>query len=310
MTRVKRGVQSHRRHKTILERTKGHRGQRHRLIKRAHESMLHALRYNYVDRKDRKSDFRELWIMRINAAARLNGLTYSRMIHGLALAGIDLDRKALADIAVTRPDVFTDICDTVKGAIAKGGSVSPRVIAPGTNLTITAGTGEPAPARAAAVAVPVAEAAPAAEAAAPAIQGFAAVPAANADATVAKDDDTDAKLRAANAGTPASILERAGTAVGRKALAEETGISASDLLELVNRADLMRINGVGPKYADLLENAGVDTVKELGTRNAANLHAKLTEVNATENFVDRLPTAEEVEAWVAEAKTLDQAVFH
>ncbi len=75
MSRVKRGVTSHRRHKKILELTKGHAGQRHRLIKRANESMLHSLRYNWVDRRDRKGDFRELWIQRINAAARLNGLT-------------------------------------------------------------------------------------------------------------------------------------------------------------------------------------------------------------------------------------------
>ncbi|MFN0145297.1 MAG: 50S ribosomal protein L20 [Dehalococcoidia bacterium] len=118
MSRVKRGVTAHRRHKKILSRTQGHRGQRHRLIKRATESMLHALRYNYVDRKDRKSDFRELWIIRINAAARLHGLSYSRLIHGLTLAGIDLDRKALADLAVTRPDVFEQVAEQAKSAIA------------------------------------------------------------------------------------------------------------------------------------------------------------------------------------------------
>lgn len=118
MSRVKRGVTSHRRHKKILARTKGHHGQRHRLIKRANESMLHALRYNYVDRKDRKSDFRELWIMRINAAARLHGLTYSRLIHGLKLAGIELDRKQLADLAVTRPDAFELIVGQAKAAVA------------------------------------------------------------------------------------------------------------------------------------------------------------------------------------------------
>ena len=140
MTRVKRGVQSHRRHKTILERTKGHRGQRHRLIKRAHESMLHALRYNYVDRKDRKSDFRELWIIRINAAARLHELTYSRLIHGLSLAGIDLDRKALADLALTRPDAFEMIAGQAKAAIASGSQVAdPR--ATGAAFTVTAGMG-------------------------------------------------------------------------------------------------------------------------------------------------------------------------
>ncbi|MEP6872065.1 MAG: 50S ribosomal protein L20 [Anaerolineaceae bacterium] len=118
MSRVKRGVTAHRRHKKILGLTKGHHGQRHRLIKRANESMLHALRYNYVDRKDRKSDFRELWIMRINAAARLHGLTYSRLIHGLKLAGIELDRKQLADLAVTRPDAFAMIVGQAKAAVA------------------------------------------------------------------------------------------------------------------------------------------------------------------------------------------------
>ena len=118
MTRIKRGVTSHRRHKKVLALTKGHHGQRHRLIKRANESMLHALRYNYVDRKDRKGDFRELWIMRINAAARLHGLTYSKLIHGLKLAGIDLDRKALADLAVTRPDAFELVLGQAKAALA------------------------------------------------------------------------------------------------------------------------------------------------------------------------------------------------
>ena len=88
MSRVKRGVTAHRRHKKVLDLTSGHKGQRHRLIKRANESMMHALRYNYVDRRDRKSDFRELWIVRINAAARLHGLNYGRFIHGLKLAAV------------------------------------------------------------------------------------------------------------------------------------------------------------------------------------------------------------------------------
>jgi large subunit ribosomal protein L20 len=117
MTRVKRGVTAHRRHKKILDLTTGHHGQRHRLIKRATESMMHALRYNYVDRRDRKGDFRELWIVRINAAARLHGLSYSRLIHGLKVAGIELDRKALADLAVTRPDAFGQIAEQAKAAL-------------------------------------------------------------------------------------------------------------------------------------------------------------------------------------------------
>lgn len=118
MSRVKRGVTAHRRHKKILGLTKGHRGQRHRLIKRANESMLHALRYSYENRRDRKGDFRELWIIRINAAARLSGLSYSRLIHGLKLAGIELDRKALADLAVTRPHAFAELASRAKAALA------------------------------------------------------------------------------------------------------------------------------------------------------------------------------------------------
>lgn len=118
MSRVKRGVTSHRRHKKVLSLTSGHSGQRRRLIKRANESMLHALRYNWVDRRDRKGDFRELWIMRINAAARLHGLSYSRLIHGLKVAGVDLDRKTLADLAVTRPDAFEELAGKAKAALA------------------------------------------------------------------------------------------------------------------------------------------------------------------------------------------------
>ena len=118
MSRVKRGVTAQRRHRKILGLTKGHAGQRHRNIKRANESMLHALRYSYEGRKDRKGDFRELWIVRINAAARLHELSYSRLIHGLKVAGVELDRKALADLAVTRPDVFATLAGQAKAALA------------------------------------------------------------------------------------------------------------------------------------------------------------------------------------------------
>lgn len=117
MSRVKRGVASHKRHKKVLALTKGHRGQRHRLIKRARESMMHSLRYSWVDRRDRKGEFRKLWIVRINAAARMNGLSYSRFMNGLKKAGVDLDRKVLADLAVTRPDAFRSLAEQAKAAL-------------------------------------------------------------------------------------------------------------------------------------------------------------------------------------------------
>ncbi|HJP41742.1 MAG TPA: 50S ribosomal protein L20 [Dehalococcoidia bacterium] len=118
MTRVKRGVTAHRSHKKVLDLTTGHKGQRHRVFKRANESMLHALSYSYVGRRDRKGDFRRLWIVRINAAARQHGLSYSRLMNGLKKAGIDLDRKSLADLAVTRPDAFKVLAERASAELA------------------------------------------------------------------------------------------------------------------------------------------------------------------------------------------------
>ena len=106
MPRVKRGVTAHARHKKILGLAKGHKGQRHRIFRRANESVLHALDYAYGHRRERKGDFRKLWIARINAAARLTGTTYSRLIDGLNTAGITIDRKMLADLAIYQPQAF------------------------------------------------------------------------------------------------------------------------------------------------------------------------------------------------------------
>lgn len=118
MSRVKRGVTGHARHKKILDLAKGHRGQRHRLFRRANESVLHALSYAYNDRKDRKGNFRSLWIMRINAAARLHGTTYSRLMDGLKKAGVAVDRKILADLAVNDDAAFGKVVETAMGAVA------------------------------------------------------------------------------------------------------------------------------------------------------------------------------------------------
>ena len=118
MARVKRGVTGHARHKKIIDLAKGHKGQRHRLFRRANESVTHALTYAYRDRRDRKAMFRRLWILRINAAAREHGLSYSRLIEGLAKAGISLDRKVLADIAVRDPGAFGKIVEQARGVTA------------------------------------------------------------------------------------------------------------------------------------------------------------------------------------------------
>ena len=112
--RVKRGYTSRQRHKKVLKRTEGQWGTKHRLFRRANEAMMKSLWYSYRDRRNRRRDLRSLWITRINAAARVNGLSYSRLMYGLRQADIVLDRKVLADIAVRDPQTFSHIVDAAR----------------------------------------------------------------------------------------------------------------------------------------------------------------------------------------------------
>jgi large subunit ribosomal protein L20 len=118
MARVKRGVTAHAKHKKVLEQAKGFYGRRKNTIRTAKAAVDKAGQYAYRDRKVRKRMFRSLWIQRINAAARTEGFTYSQFIHGLGLAGIDMDRKVLADVAYADPAAFTVIADKVRSALA------------------------------------------------------------------------------------------------------------------------------------------------------------------------------------------------
>ncbi|HEY55176.1 MAG TPA: 50S ribosomal protein L20 [Dehalococcoidia bacterium] len=115
--RIKRGVTSHRRHKKVLAMTKGHRATRHSLYRRAKESMLHALRYAYAHRRERKGDMRRLWILRVSAASRAQGLTYSQFINGLKKSGVEINRKMLADMAVREPEDFANLVTIAKGKV-------------------------------------------------------------------------------------------------------------------------------------------------------------------------------------------------
>ncbi len=118
MSRVKRSVHARKKRRATLERTKGYRGEAHSSYKRAKEALLKADTYAYRDRRNRKRDFRRLWIIRINAAARREGLTYSQLMHGLRLAEIELDRKVLADIAVRDPETFRRFAERAREAAA------------------------------------------------------------------------------------------------------------------------------------------------------------------------------------------------
>ena len=118
MPRARSGVVARRRRKKVIAQAKGHRAGRHSLFKQANESVMHALQYAYEHRRDRKGDFRRLWIARINAAARLNGLSYSQLMSGLKRAQVEIDRKLLADLAVRDTATFTTLAETAKAALA------------------------------------------------------------------------------------------------------------------------------------------------------------------------------------------------
>src|SRR4051795_8105828 len=118
VARVKRAVNAQKKRRTTLEAASGYRGQRSRLYRKAKEQILHSATYNYRDRKVRKGDFRKLWITRINAAARQNDMTYNRFMQGLKLAGIELDRRVLAELAVNEPAAFAALVETSRAAVA------------------------------------------------------------------------------------------------------------------------------------------------------------------------------------------------
>src|SRR3978361_842174 len=120
MARVKRAVNAHKKRRTTLELASGYRGQRSRLSRKAKEQVLHSLNYAYRDRRARKGDFRQLWITRINAAARANGMTYNRFIQGLRAAEVEVDRKVLADLAVSYPEAFRALVAVAREALPAG----------------------------------------------------------------------------------------------------------------------------------------------------------------------------------------------
>ena len=116
MARVKNALNAHKKRRVVLERASGYRGQRSRMYRKAKEQVAHSLVYAYRDRKKRKGDFRQLWIQRINAAARVNGLTYNRFVQGLKAAGVEVDRRMLAELAVNDPPAFAALVEAARTA--------------------------------------------------------------------------------------------------------------------------------------------------------------------------------------------------
>lgn len=119
MARVKRAVNAHKKRREVLDQASGYRGQRSRLYRKAKEQVTHSLVYSYADRRKRKGDFRRLWIQRINAAARANDMTYNRFIQGLKAAGVEVDRRMLAELAVNDAPAFTALVEVARAALAE-----------------------------------------------------------------------------------------------------------------------------------------------------------------------------------------------
>jgi large subunit ribosomal protein L20 len=134
MARVKRAVGAHKKRRVVLERASGYRGQRSRMYRKAKEQVLHSMAYAYRDRKDRKGAFRRLWIQRINAAARMNGMTYNRFVQGLKASGVDVDRRMLAELAVCDAAAFAALVEVARKSLpgtqgAKAGAGGTRAAA-------------------------------------------------------------------------------------------------------------------------------------------------------------------------------------
>jgi large subunit ribosomal protein L20 len=124
MARVKRSVTGKKSRRAVLERAKGYRGQRGRLVRKAHEQVMHSMRYAYADRRTRKGDFRRLWIIRINAAAREHGLSYNRFMNGLRCAEVEVDRRVLSDLAVNDPKAFEVLVEVARSGLERGNAQS------------------------------------------------------------------------------------------------------------------------------------------------------------------------------------------
>src|SRR5688500_13317321 len=130
MARAKRAVHGKKHRRSVLEQAKGYYGNKSRSFRTANEQVMHSLQYAYRDRRARKGDFRQLWIQRINAAARQNGISYSRFINGLKIAEVDVDRKVLADLAVTDPGAFSKLVEVARAAAPSAGAAAPSAGTP------------------------------------------------------------------------------------------------------------------------------------------------------------------------------------
>jgi ribosomal protein L20 len=260
------------------------------------ESVERALKFAYVGRKLKKRDYRSLWIVRIGAATRANGMNYSQFMHGLKAADIHLDRKLLADIAVNDPKAFTELVNLAKKALGQPVSDTP---APAATTPAAAAPAKPAPV--APASVPVAAVA---EAAAPV-----EAPAAEAETSTSDLIDVEGigpeylkKLAAAGITSRAQLLQK--DAEGRSALAEAADIGEGLLGKWVSQIELAGLEGLSDQDAEILVAGGISSVQALAQADADILNGSLIAINAEKNLVKEVPSVEQLKAWIAQAKAL------
>jgi large subunit ribosomal protein L20 len=278
MPRAKRGNKRLQKRKDLQKLASGYRGTKSKLYRSMRESVQRALKFAYVGRKLKKRDYRSLWIVRIGAATRLNGMNYSTFMHGLKAAEINLDRKLLADIAVNDPKAFTELVGLAKKALGRTDDNTPAPAKP----------------------TPVAKAS-------------ASTPAAGAPAPAASPDsdliDVEGigpaylnKLAAAGITSRAQLLQK--DAEGRAALAEASGISADLLGKWVSQVELAGLEGLSDQDAELLVAGDITSVQALAQANADILNGTLIAINTDKNLVKEVPSVEKLNGWIAQAKAL------
>ena len=271
--------------KDLQKLASGYRGTKSKLYRSMRESVQRALKFAYVGRKLKKRDYRSLWIIRIGAATRLNGMSYSQFMHGLKVADINLDRKLLADIAVTDAKAFSELVSMAKKALGQPDN----------------GAATPAPISAAAVQASAPVAAPVA----------APVVSADATATAEASDLIDVegigpaylkKLAAVGITSRAQLLRT--DAEGRSALAASAGIGEAMLGQWISQIELAGLEDLSDQDAEILVAGGINSVQALAQAHADILNGSLIALNTEKNLVKEVPSVEQIKGWIEQAKAL------
>ncbi|MBL8208306.1 MAG: 50S ribosomal protein L20 [Blastocatellia bacterium] len=281
MPRAKRGNKRLQKRKDLQKLASGYRGTKSKLYRSMRESVQRALKFAYVGRKLKKREYRSLWIVRIGAATRLNGMNYSQFMHGLKAADINLDRKLLADIAVNDPKAFSELVSLAKKALGQAATSTPQAAATAAQ-----------PAAAIKAAAPVETTATATTEAEPSdlidVEGIGPA--------------YLAKLAAVGITSRTQLLRK--DAEGRQALAEAAGIGEGLLAKWVSQVELAGLEGVSDQDAEILVAGGITSVQALAEAHPDILNGSLIAINAEKNLVKEVASVEQIKGWIEQAKAL------